>query len=317
MSTPLISILIPAYNVEKYLPHCLHSILSQSYKCLQIVIIDDGSTDNTLSVCARYADKDTRVEVYHQDNSGVATTRNNLLEKVKGDWVLFVDADDWIEPDMVDSLINLADERSADIVECKNVINDIECNKERQEITIWKQEDAVRQFLRHVDFNGSLCNKLVKASLLHKEKFQRDISYGEDALFCWHLLQKARTIVRTSAQFYHYRMNEESISHLSWTPEKKGSGSIVWRIISQETAELWPQYLDIAKARFAIEDMWGLYYASLANYPYDDHIHSRQLNVRNNLRLIRNSGLVSINKIVTCYALAYCYPLGRLLKYTR
>ena len=314
---PKVSILIPAYNVESFISPCLDSILGQTYRNLQIVLVDDGSQDSTLEICRTYADADERVEIYHQENQGVATTRNLLLEKVKGEWTLFVDADDWIEHDMVESLFALANENHAEIAECKNVINDEVCDKYNPQVTLWNQEESVHQFLRHTDFSGSLWNKLVKSSLFHNEKFHCGISYGEDALFCWRLLQKVHAVVRTTAQFYHYRMNENSLSHISWTPEKKGSGSITWSIITKETSELWPQYLETARARYAIEDMWGLYYASLSKYPYDEHIRSRQLNIKNNLRRIRKSRLVSMNKLLTCYALAYCYGLGRLLKYTR
>ena len=195
--------------------------------------------------------------------------------------------------------------------------NDDICSKNHTKIELWSQEDTIYHFLRHLIFNGSLCNKLIRARLLHGLKFHSEISYGEDALFCWQVLQRIKTVVRTPNAYYHYRMNNTSLSHQSWTPEKKGSGSIVWRIITEDTAKLWSQYLDVAKARYAIEDMWGLYFASLAKYPYDKHIKERQLNVRRNLRLIRKSGLVSMNKILTSYALAYCYGLGRLLKFTR
>jgi hypothetical protein len=147
--------------------------------------------------------------------------------------------------------------------------------------------------------------------------FQSGISYGEDALFLWNVLQRCDKILITDKILYHYRMNDCSLSHQSWTPEKKGSGSKVWRAITDETRINWPQYTNIAQARYAIEDMWGLYFASLAEYPYDEHIRERQLNIRSNLKLIRKSGLVNMKKIVTCYALAYCYSLGRLLKYTR
>ena len=112
-------------------------------------------------------------------------------------------------------------------------------------------------------------------------------------------------------------MNEASLSHQVWTPEKKGSSTIVWRTITSETQKLYPQYVDIARARWAIEDFWGLYYASLSNYPYDRHIKERQINIKRNLRLIASSGLVSKNKIFTAFALSYCYPLGRFLKYMR
>lgn len=312
---PLVSILSPCYNVAAFLPQCIDSIISQTYSNLQIVLIDDGSKDNTWSIMQSYSAKDSRIEIYHQENQGVAATRNHLLKKVKGDWILFIDADDWIEPDMVEALLLLATDYKADIAECQNVINDVACKKEHSTITKWQREEAIRHFLRHTDFSGSLWIKLIKVNLLQNEKFHPNISYGEDALFCWHLLQKVSVVIRTSAQYHHHKITEGSLSHVSWTPEKKGSASITWDIITKETSVRWPQYYEIARTRYAIEDMWGLYYASLANYPYDEHIRKRQLNIRQNLRLIRKLGLVSINKVIAAYALAYCYPLGKLLRY--
>lgn len=315
MRNPLVTILSPCYNVEKYLPQCIESIHNQTYKNLQVIMIDDGSKDGTWKILQEYAANDTRLEIYRQENQGVAATRTNLLEKVKGDYVLFVDSDDWIELDMVEFLVRKAQSNDFDIVTCSMVKNDEPFDKGIQNEEIWEQPKAVREFLRHVIFNGSLWNKLVKASLLHNLKFHCGISYGEDALFIWYVLQRMDKILITDKVLYHYRMNDASLSHTAWTPEKKGSGSIVWRTITDEAAKLWPQYADIAKARYAIEDMWCLCFASLSNYPYDEHIRERQLNVRRNLGLIRKSRLVSKNKIVTAYALGYCYSLGKLLKY--
>ena len=317
MDSSIVSILLPVYNVGTYLPSCLNSIITQTYKQLQIVLIDDGSKDNSLTICQEYATRDKRIKVFHQENQGVATTRNHLLEKVKGDYVLFVDSDDWIEADMVESLLELAKRHDADIVNCQSVFDDALCKKGHSEVTMWSQEEAIYQFLRHTQFFGSLWNKLIKSELLHNLQFQPNISYGEDALFCWHVLQRVKNVVLSNQQLYHHRMNDGSLSHQNWTPEKKGSGTIVWKTITEETAQWWPQYLDIAKARYAIEDMWGLYYASLSHYPYDKHIKERQHNIRKNLRLIRKSKLVSTNKVISCYALAYCYKLGYFLKYTR
>ena len=119
-----VSILIPCYNVKVFFPKCIDSIINQTYRNLQIVLIDDGSEDNTWIVMQAYAAKDDRIEIYHQENQGVASTRNNLLDKVKGDYVLFVDSDDWCELDMVDFLINKAIANDADIVTCSVVKND-------------------------------------------------------------------------------------------------------------------------------------------------------------------------------------------------
>lgn len=316
-NNPLVSILSPCYNVEKYLPKCLDTIIGQTYSNLQIVLIDDGSKDGTWEIMQEYATKDSRIEVYHQDNKGVATTRNNLLDKVKGDFVLFVDSDDWVELTMVESLLGIQKQSDADIVVCDMVKNDNTSDLSDKSYISYNKEQIVKAFLEHKWLNGSLWNKLVKTSLLHNERFRCGISYGEDALFSWHLLQHVMSVVVCKLQLYHYRMNDASLSHQVWTPEKKGSATVVWHTITSETQKLYPQYVDIARARWAIEDFWGLYYASLSNYPYDRYIKERQINIKRNLRLIASSGLVSKNKIFTAFALAYCYPLGRFLKYMR
>lgn len=316
-NNPLVSILSPCYNVEKYLPKCLDTIIGQTYSNLQIVLIDDGSKDGTWEIMQEYAAKDSRIEVYHQDNKGVATTRNNLLDKVKGDFVLFVDSDDWVELTMVESLLGIQKQSDADIVVCDMVKNDNTSDLSDKSYISYNKEQIVKAFLEHKWLNGSLWNKLVKTSLLHNERFRCGISYGEDALFSWHLLQHVMSVVVCKLQLYHYRMNDASLSHQVWTPEKKGSATVVWHTITSETQKLYPQYVDIARARWAIEDFWGLYYASLSNYPYDRYIKERQINIKRNLRLIASSGLVSKNKIFTALVLAYCYPLGRFLKYMR
>lgn len=312
-----VSILVPIYNAEAYIYQCLKSILGQTYPFLQVILIDDGSTDNSFAICQEYANSDSRIELYHQENQGVAITRNNLLDKVKGEYVLFVDSDDWIELNMVEFLVKNAQNNRADIVSCGCVpTGGVSVNMSVTKET-WNKEKVVKEFLRHVIISGALWNKLMRTSIIKDIRFDIRISYGEDALFCWRILQRVERVIITDAQLYNHRVIEGSLSTSLWTPHKKGSSSIVWQTIVEETFQLWPQYADIARARYAIEDMWGLYYASLANYPYDEHIKKRQINIRKNLGIIRKSELVSINKILTAYALANCYYLGRLLKFIK
>lgn len=313
MSDSLVTILIPVYNVEAYLPQCLDSVTGQTYKHLQIVAIDDGSSDGSWDILRKYASRDDRIEIYHQENQGVAATRNHLLEKVKGEYVLFVDSDDWMEADMVESLLALAVEYDSPFVMCDRVINDEKPENKPQTVKVLTRDEAIHDFLRHEYFIGSLWNKLIRSSLLHNERFHCGISYGEDALFCWRVLQNVSTIVFTNKQLYHYRMNDGSLSHSLWSPGKKGSGHIVWGIISEEANKQWPQYSDIARSRFAIEDMWALLFASSSGYAYDDNIYIRQQNVRKNLELIRKSGLINRKKIYSAYVLAYCYCAGKLI----
>lgn len=307
MGNPLVSILIPAYNVEKYLPQCLDSILSQTYRLLQIVIIDDGSKDNTLAVCYSYADKDSRVEVYHQENQGVATTRNHLLEKVKGDWALFVDADDWIESDMVEFLVNKADQRDVDVVTCKDVKNEKIVTAGYFE-EVFDKERMIKEFLCHNILRGSLWNKLIRRGLLDGNRFQVGISYGEDALFCWAVFQKVNRMLFTDRELYHYRMNDTSLSHSVFGPNKL-SGHLTWKTICSETKKLWPQYLSIAKARWAIEDIQLVRAAAHDNYPYNDEIKELQNTV------ISNYSDIVKTKISTTKMMLYAFFASRSYKF--
>lgn len=309
----LVSILVPVYNVESYLSQCLDSLINQTYNNLQIVLIDDGSKDNSWSIMQDYATKDNRIEIYHQENAGVATTRNNLLEKIKGEYVLFVDSDDWIELDMVEFLINKAINESTDMVVCGNVVNDTRPALNYTE-EIWPQDKVIKEFLRHVHFNGSLWNKLISFRLLKKQPtFHREISYGEDALFTWQLIQEVQNVVVTNKQLYHYRINEGSLSHAKWSPNKMGTGHIVWELLEKETKEKYPQFTDIASTSFVVSDMWQLYFAALSNYPKDEYIDMYQKHVKNNLDLIRKTDTITKNKKVFAEVIARNYKLGSLL----
>ncbi len=271
----MVSILLPVYNVAEYLPKCIESILSQTYYNLQIVLIDDGSQDDSWSICQKYAKQDKRIEIYHQKNQGVATVRNKLLSYAKGEYTLFVDSDDWIEPKMVETLLNLAKCHKADITICNNVINDNRFNAESNSIKIWSQEQAIFYFLQHIIIRGSLCNKMIRTVLIQNEKFDQDISYGEDALMCWILLQKVKKVIFTNQPLYHYRMNDKSLSHEVFG-EKKMTAYNVWERISTETQMLWPQFQDIANATFCVEMTILLYDATVAHYKKDKSIQQLQ-----------------------------------------
>lgn len=311
-----VSILVPVYNVSDYLRQCLDSIIAQTYKDLQVVIVDDGSTDNSLIIAEEYADKYTSVEVYHQENSGVAVARNNLLSHIKGDYVLFVDSDDWIEADMVEFLVTKVQECNADVVTCGMVVNDAPETGEYAQ-KIWNKKTVIEKFLLHNELSGSLCNKLTKVSLFHNIKFQTNISYGEDALFCWEVFQRIDTLVWTDKRLYHYRKNMNSISRQSWTPDRKGTGHIVWQTICDDVSREWPQFSGIAHARFALEDMWALYFASLCGYKYDRHIKERQDNIKKNLANIRRYKLDTFDRYVIAWVLGHWYGAGVVLKWIK
>ena len=113
-----ISVIVPIYNVEKYLDRCLKSIINQTYKNLEIILIDDGSPDNCGTICDEYAKKDNRIKVVHKDNGGLVKARNTGLDIATGEYISFIDPDDWIELNMYEEMIKIADETNTDIVRC-------------------------------------------------------------------------------------------------------------------------------------------------------------------------------------------------------
>lgn len=306
-----VTILIPVYNVEKYLSKCLDSVLNQTYKDLQIVLVDDGSTDGSWKVMYEYSQRDSRIEVHRQSNQGVSAARNNLLDKVKGDYVLFVDSDDWIEPYTVEYLVNTAQSCNADIVKCNMVINDTPVNTEPYEVEVWDQKRAIQNFLMHTIFRGSLWDKLVSASLYKDIRFNNKVSYGEDALAIWHVLQKAATIVVTDRQLYHYRMSETSVSHQTFG-DKKLTGHLTWSIINEECAQWWPLYLHIAQARWGMEDMYLLRQAGQSHYKKDDAIREIQKTVKQFMPQMKSTGLLRGREILNANIMCRWYGYGML-----
>lgn len=306
-----VTVLIPAYNVASFLPKCLGTVLGQTYSDLQVVVVDDGSKDDTLAVAKTYSAIDSRLEVYHQENKGVAATRNHLLDRVKGDWVLFVDADDWIELDMVEYLLSLAQSHNADFVMCDRVINDTEPSHSEPKVFELDQEHAIVDFLHHDYFIGSLCNKIIKSDCLQNERFQTGISYGEDALFCWGILQKTQKVVVSSKQLYHYRMNEDSISHQSFG-DKKLTGHQTWTIISDDVKKRWPQYTELALGTFALQDMYLLRDASQSGYKINQQIKDLQKTIKKYFHHLKHHANARKKDFIYAWLICRWYWFGSL-----
>ena len=287
MKKPLVSILVPVFNVEAYLKQCLDSIINQTYDNLQIVLIDDGSTDESWTIMQEYAEKDNRIEIYQQSNNGVAVTRNHLLEKVKGDYVLFVDSDDWIELDTINTIMTEQKRGNYDIVSFEMI------GSKNDKHETYLQEQAIKEFLRHITFRGSLCNKIIRTKCIDEIRFDEKVSYGEDAFFCWQLLQSTKSVRITPYKLYHYRMNDASLSHSSFD-DRKFSAYYVWEQICADTEHYWPQYIDIARARFSIEMTLLLRDAARNKFNnHDSKIKVLQKIVRENCHYIYKTGISS------------------------
>ena len=207
---PLISVIIPVYNVEKYLRQCLDSVAGQTYDNLEVICIDDGSTDSSGAILDEYGTKDQRFKIVHQENRGLSAARNKGLEFVKGDYISFIDSDDWIKPDFYQKLQDAAVCSNADVIQCGYIIWGGDHNKVKETPSkIYYGDDNILKGLRR----GYVWNKLWKTSFIqnHNLRFYPKI-YLEDLLFsvqASYFITKLQTIKYAG---YYYRQNADSIT---------------------------------------------------------------------------------------------------------
>ena len=208
----MISVIVPVYKVERYLRQCLDSICNQTYRDLEILIIDDGSPDKCGDICEEYAQKDKRVRVFHTENKGLSAARNLGLLEAKGEYIGFVDSDDWIDPDMYEVLLQRLKETGTDISTCG----------------LWKeyQKNRFSESICDVVFVGTetirslVCKRICNLvwDKLYKRKTWEGISFPEnhnyeDIATTYKVILQAYSVSSTSKILYHYRMRDNSIIH--------------------------------------------------------------------------------------------------------
>lgn len=209
----LISIIVPIYNAECYLEKCLLQLQVQTYSNIEILMIDDGSTDQSASICKRYMEADKRFQYIYQDNAGVSAARNKGLSLAKGDYIGFCDSDDWVDADLYEVLYHMADQYSADISIVSFVMeseNGTKPFKDQQELLFFYSQSAIEEMHSCGRFEGYLCNKLFRASLFTDVRLRSEITILEDMVAVWELFHKADRIVFRDVHKYHYFRNQSS-----------------------------------------------------------------------------------------------------------
>lgn len=205
----LISVVIPAYNAEQYIVKCISSLLDQTYKKLEIVIVNDGSCDNTANICDDYAKTDVRIRVFHKENSGVSDARNVGLQNCTGDYICFLDADDWIEHDYFEDVVAVLRKNNYSILFNSWVID----TENRQSILryeiadsfIMDQEAAVRELCMQRLFGWGVYATFYRRDIIEKISFDKNIRIGEDFYFKYHAIKKAENnMCYLPIHKYHY-----------------------------------------------------------------------------------------------------------------
>ena len=210
----LISVIIPIYNVEKYLDRCVDSIINQTYKNLEIILVDDGSPDNCPKMCDDYAKKDSRIRVVHKENGGLSDARNAGMEVATGEYVSFIDSDDYISLDFYETLFQTMIDNDSDIVEC-SVVKFYENEKfdeysDDLKVTNYETVDALDGLISENPFKQHVWNKLYKSSVA------LDIPYAvgklnEDEFWTYQVFGKAKKVTRINQTMYYYFQRNGSI----------------------------------------------------------------------------------------------------------
>ena len=212
---PAISVIVPIYNIEKYIRRALDSILAQTFSNFELLLIDDGSTDESGRLCEQIAEQDERVLLYHKENEGLSQARNDGLKQAQGDFVIFIDSDDYIHPEMITSLYQQLVKEDADVSSC-GVMN-VYANSEspqsanQDDYFVCDTETFLKEYLIGEKIPGTICNKLIKKEIAAQLTFPKGLIY-EDAYYHFDLIKLDRKYVVNTKPYYYYFHRGDSIT---------------------------------------------------------------------------------------------------------
>jgi glycosyltransferase involved in cell wall biosynthesis len=271
-----ISIRRPIYNVEQYLEKCVMSVLDQSYTNLEILLIDDGSTDRSPEICDELAKKDSRIRTTHKKNGGVSDARNIGIDQATGLYLTFIDPDDFIETDMISLLHDTLSANQCDVSICAvqrfSEGNQPNVDLRQNTLQIMNNEICIEDMLYQKNIVVAILGKLYKTSLFESIRFSKEITIAEDADLNYRILTKAKKIAINSCQKYYYLQRKGSAIHSSFSL-KRIDGLIVMRRILKDITIRYPLAQEAAKNRLFIE---AIYIAT--EIPYGNRQYRREFN---------------------------------------
>lgn len=220
----LVTVIVPVYNVDEYLEECLESLIKQTYSNLEIILINDGSTDSSAKICDEYSSKYSNILVIHQKNQGVSIARNNGINMAKGDYLLFVDSDDIISELYVETMVETMNNNNCELVECSYTYNlmDLEHEYIENKIESYKSNIVFNKMLSKNKFNGYIWNKIFIKDIIQKNKiyFKENVLIWEDMLFVLEYLKSIKKVVIIDNKFYYYRNRIDSCCNEKISIEK-------------------------------------------------------------------------------------------------
>lgn len=223
---PLISVIVPIYNVEKYLSKCIDSIINQTYKNLEIILVDDGSPDNCPKICDEYEKKDSRIKVIHKENGGLSDARNAGMKIAKGEYISFIDSDDFISENFINILYRNLSVSKCDIAECDIVKfvedeNPVEQLSDKKPLVV-DTEKGLSMLIAENEFHQYVTNKLYKSELIKGIYFEKG-KLHEDEFWTYRIFGRARSICKIYDVMYFYFQRQNSIMGVSFNLKRLDS----------------------------------------------------------------------------------------------
>lgn len=218
----LVSIIVPVYNVAQYLDRCLDSLVKQTDPNIEIILVDDGSTDGSGALCDLWQQRDGRIRVFHKPNGGLSDARNHGLERASGEYICFIDSDDWCDLRYVEVMRGVLEDTGSDLVECDYLTTDERTpapvsGQTAYDYQVFEGKECFLRFLTN-EFFVSVCNKLYRRSLLESQPFRRGV-YHEDEFWTYRIFSRAQRACRLRYTGYYYYQRQGSIVHT--TPSQK------------------------------------------------------------------------------------------------
>jgi glycosyltransferase involved in cell wall biosynthesis len=253
---PLISIIIPVFNTRAFIRECVESIRRQSYTNLEIILVDDGSNDDSFSICKESEKLDKRVVVLRKKNGGVSSARNLGIKSSKGKYIAFVDSDDIIANDFIETLYNLIIKQSSDVSICNfSTFKKDENNTSfpvKKTLTLLGKQNAIESLLYQKQIQNSVCAKLYKRELIKKPYFDKNISYGEDLLFNYKVLTLSKKVIISSDIKYFYRQRPGSAMNSNFKRDMMSSLDAAF-IINNDSGENHHNLIKATELKLFIE----------------------------------------------------------------
>lgn len=319
-----VSVVVPVYNVYDYLEECVNSIINQSLENIEILLVDDGSTDGSSALCDDISEKYPNVRVIHQENNGVSVARNVGIAAARGEYIGFVDSDDRISPDMYFNMVKTAKAKNASIVQCRCarffVDGEIAVNEKYENSILVTDKRKAARFLNDGLLFGSTCNKLYRKDILQGVCFNKELKCFEDELFNWEVIRnidlKSNPIYMEPFVGYFYRVRENSASH---KPFQKSRFDILKMIsICKERYKSHADILFLLSVREVSASM-DLIDLCIHNSTLEEELPNLRRRIKANWNRSVGAALTKKQRIKVCinsffptlYSKLYCYWMNK------